>query len=113
MSGNPRWNLDFLDWRGLVTSRWKYAFYETGHERLFDLKDDPYEMNNLSETDVQTCAEMRTKLLQLLSESREPYFDVLIEHGVPVEGPALDVGETNTKGNLAPVWPDLVRRHHP
>ena len=30
-------------------------------------------------------------LLALLSESREPYFDVLIEHGVPAEGPVIDV----------------------
>ena len=29
MVNNPRWNLDFMDWRGLVTERWKYAFYET------------------------------------------------------------------------------------
>ena len=63
MSGNPRWNLDFLDWRGLVTSRWKYAFYETGHERLFDLDSDPFEMNNLAETDSETCGEMRSKLV--------------------------------------------------
>jgi len=113
MSGNPRWNLDFLDWRGVVTSRWKYAFYETGHERLFDLKNDPYEMNNLADTDAQSREEMRSKLLQLLADSREPYFDVLIEHGVPVEGPALDVSELDIKGKLAPVWPDLVRRHKP
>ena len=111
MSGNPRWSLDFLDWRGLVTSRWKYAFYETGHERLFDLENDPFEMKNLAETDPQTCTEMRDKLLQLLAESREPYFDVLIEHGAPVEGPVLDVGERYQKGRLAPIWPDLVRRH--
>lgn len=111
MSGNPRWNLDFLDWRGLVTTRWKYAFYETGHELLFDLESDPYEMQNLAESDLQTRGEMRAKLLQLLANSREPYFDVLIEHGAPPDRPVLDVGETYTKGTLAPIWPDSVRRH--
>jgi len=110
MSGVPRWTLDSLDWRGLVSSRWKYAFYETGHELLFDLENDPFEMANLVGVDPETCAAMRRKLLELLAESREPYFDVLIENGAPVEGPALDVGESRRQGNLAPIWPDLVRR---
>lgn len=110
MSGNPRWHLDFLDWRGLVDERWKYAFYETGHELLFDLANDPYEMENLAETDTDTCGQMRQKLLELLAESREPYFDVLIQHGVPPEGPVLDVGEFGGRGLLAPIWPDLVRK---
>ena len=48
MCGNPRWDLDFLDWRGLVTNKWKYAYYETGHELLFDLEKDPYEQKNLA-----------------------------------------------------------------
>ncbi len=110
MSGIPRWTLDSLDWPGLVTSRWKYAFYETGHQLLFDLENDPFEMNNLVEADPETCAAMREKPLELLADSREPYFDVLIEDGAPVQGPALDVGESRRKGNLAPIWPDLVRR---
>ena len=113
MSGNPRWNLDFLDWRGLVTDRWKYAFYETGHQLLFDLENDPFEMNNLADAEPEICAALRGRLLDLLAESREPYFDVLIEHGAPLEGPALDVGETYGKGKLSPIWPDLVRRHKP
>ena len=95
---------------GWSLPRWKYAFYETGHQLLFDLENDPFEMNNLVETDPETCAAMREKLLELLADSREPYFDVLIEDGAPVQGPALDVGESRRKGNLAPVWPDLVRR---
>ena len=81
---------------------------------LFDLDSDPFEMNNLAETDSETCAERcAPSCLQLLAESREPYFDVLMEHGVPVEGPTLDVGERRFKGKLAPIWPDLVRRYEP
>ncbi|MEM7129485.1 MAG: sulfatase-like hydrolase/transferase [Chloroflexota bacterium] len=108
MAGNPRWNLDFLDWRGLVTERWKYAFYETGHELLFDLVSDPHEQHNLAASDVATCAEMRQRLLELLAETREPYFDVLIEHGVPLESPVLDVGEFHGLGLLSPIWADNV-----
>ena len=106
MSGNPRWNLDFLDWRGLVTQRWKYAFYETGHELLFDLENDPYEQHNLAQQDRETCSKMRQLLLQLLADSREPYFDVLIEHGVAPEVPVLDVGAGYGKGLLSPIWQD-------
>ena len=67
-------------------------------------------MANLAEVDAETCEAMRGKLLELLAESREPYFDVLIENGAPLQGPALDVGESRRRGNLAPIWPELVRR---
>ena len=109
MSGNPRWNLDFLDWRGLVTDRWKYAFYETGHELLYDLVADPYEQTNLADSDPAICDQLRGQLLHLLAETREPYFDILIEHGVPPEQPVLDVGLTGN-GKLAPIWADMVHR---
>lgn len=109
MSGNPRWNLDFLDWRGLVTKRWKYAFYETGHEVLFDLETDPYEQTNLVDTDLATRNKLRDQLLTVMAEAREPYFDVLMEHGVRPEQPVLDVGRQGN-GKLAPVWDDMVRR---
>ena len=91
MVNNPRWNLRFLDWRGFVTYRYKYAFCETGREQLFDLENDPYELDDLSIRNPELLHKMRTTLLALLSESREPYFDVLIEHGVPAEGPVVDV----------------------
>jgi arylsulfatase A-like enzyme len=82
MHNNPRWNLDYVDWRGLVTDRYKYAYYETGHELLFDLQEDPYEMNNVAETKPNLAVELRTQLLNLLHATREPFFDVVIEHGV-------------------------------
>jgi arylsulfatase A-like enzyme len=40
MVGSPRWKLDFPDWRGLVTERYKYACYEDGRELLFDRDAD-------------------------------------------------------------------------
>ena len=69
MVGNPRWNLDFLDWRGLVTDRWKYSFYETGHELLFDLDEDPFEMRNLASVSGEIRDQMKTRLLALLEET--------------------------------------------
>lgn len=108
MSGSPRWNYDHHDWRGLVTERWKYAVYDTGHELLFDLAQDPYEQTNLATNAPEQRTAMRAQLLQLLATTREPYFDVLIEHGVPPAAPTLDVGTWHGTGRLSPVWGDLV-----
>ena len=63
MLANPRWCLDFMDWRALVTERWKYAYYETGAELLFDLHEDPYELTNLAAAQPEACAQWREKLL--------------------------------------------------
>jgi arylsulfatase A-like enzyme len=93
MNINPRWNLDFLDWRGFVTREWKYAFYETGKELLHNLTEDPYELNNLVETQRDRRDEMRKRLLNLLDTTREPYFDVLINHGVHVDRNDIDVSK--------------------
>jgi arylsulfatase A-like enzyme len=91
MVGNPRWNMDFLDWRGLVTRQWKYAYYETGKELLFNLAEDPYEMNNLALTMRGKCDEMKQLLLKRLEQTREPYFDVLINSDVTAPE-AIDIG---------------------
>ncbi len=93
MVNNPRWNLRFLDWRGIVTERWKYAFCETGREVLFDLQEDPYEMNNIADSNPDQREKMKQLLLQELARTREPYFDVLIEHGEPCPFPPTDVSK--------------------
>ena len=92
MVGNPRWNLSLRDWRGLVSNHWKYAFWEDGEEWLFDLKADPYEKNNLAETNPEKRAEMKQALLLELQKTREPYFDVIMEYTVPQQKQDQDVG---------------------
>ncbi len=95
MLANPRWCLDFMDWRALVTERWKYAYYETGAELLFDLQEDPYELTNLAAAQPEACAQWREKLLDALRRTREPFFDVVIEHGVkPCPRPRNVSGES-------------------
>lgn len=96
MTGSPRWTLDFSDWRGFVDETTKYAFYETGVEMLFDLRKDPYEMDNLAVRDPDACRPHRERLLRLLRETREPYFDVLIEHGVEVRHDIRSVSDDHT-----------------
>ena len=108
MCGNPRWNLDFLDWRGLVTNKWKYAYYETGHELLFDLEKDPYEQTNLVDTQTEIRNQLRRQLLKTLAETREPYFDVLIEHGVKLEIPVINVS-TRKHGGISPTWEEVIQ----
>jgi arylsulfatase A-like enzyme len=87
MQGTPRWNPRFQDWRGLVTEHWKYAIYEDRRETLYDLENDPYELTNLAADQPDRSAELRRRLLAKLKETRDPYFDVIIEHGVAAETP--------------------------
>jgi len=92
MSGSPRWTLDFPDWRGFTDGRWKYAYYDTGEQVLYDLEADPYEQNNLAATQPETCETMKQRLLGLLRETGEPSFHVLMEYGVPFPEIEVDLG---------------------
>lgn len=98
MVGNPRWTLDFTDWRGMVTDRWKYAFYETGEEALFDLRTDPFEMDNLALRKPEECGHWRERLKALMLANREPYFDVLMEYGKQMNPPSRDVSKPMEEG---------------
>ena len=108
MNCNPRWGLDFVDWRGLVSERWKYAYYETGHEMLFDLEKDPYELNNIVAVDTVTRNELLGQVLHLLEETGEPYFQVLINHGVKPDVPVLNISGKDL-GRISPSWSDLIQ----
>jgi arylsulfatase A-like enzyme len=116
MQGNPRWSLDLLDWRGLATRRWKYAYLETGHELLFDLANDPLEQHNLAPEQPEACQQWRRRLLEHLRRTREPYFDVLIEHGARPLTPVHDVAPAGASvlvpcaATLSPAWDDMIRR---
>lgn len=93
MVNNPRWNLDFLDWRGLVSDRYKYCFYEDGSELLFDRKEDPFEMDNLAYKRPELNLRMRKELLELMRINREPFFDVIIEHGHSMNNQDIDISK--------------------
>ena len=91
MSGNVHTSLQVMDWRGVITRDWKYAFYENGYEVIFNLTEDPYEMENLAGKLPEKQAELKTLLLKLLNEANEPFFDVMIKYGIPPENPDIDV----------------------
>jgi hypothetical protein len=46
---------------------------------------------NLSAENPDKCADLHARLVELLRESRDPYWDVLIEHGVEPHGLVVDV----------------------
>lgn len=52
---------------------------------LHDLNDAPFEMTNLIDDRPDEAADLRSRLLGLLAETREPFFGGLIEHGVESE----------------------------
>ncbi len=87
MTESPMWTPAYLNWRGLADGRWKYAFYENGLEELFDLDVDPCEQHNLADRQPQCRQAMRERLLALLAATREPFFEVIIQHGAPVRQP--------------------------
>lgn len=82
MTESPMWTPAYLNWRGVTDGHWTYTFYENQHQELFDLKSDPYQQSNLSQTMPVQREKMRKRLLELLKQTREPFFDVVIEHGV-------------------------------
>jgi arylsulfatase A-like enzyme len=41
-------NREFVRYRGVRMRRWKYVRWPSGHEELYDLRDDPYELINLA-----------------------------------------------------------------
>ena len=100
MVGSPRWDLAMPDWRGLVNERWKYAFNEHRIELLFDLENDPFEQNNLADRNPPECDRQRARLLEMLAETRDPYWDVLIEHGVEAVVPK----DVAPKPGRKPYW---------
>ena len=91
MHGSPRWILDEPDWRAVLTKDWKYVFFDNGKELLFDLGNDPYELDDLSQTTRDRVEAMKSMLLAELERTREPYFDVLIRNGETPDGPVIDV----------------------
>jgi arylsulfatase A-like enzyme len=83
MVNSPRWHLEMPDWRGLVTEQYKYAHFETGQEILFDLASDPYEQHDIATSSPELCRHFRERLLTVLADTREPFFDVLIQYPAP------------------------------
>jgi arylsulfatase len=61
-------------WRMATSKDWKYVWYGTGKEELFDRRNDPREVNNLAVNTAYTSVlgEMRLKLIESLTHNVAP-----------------------------------------
>lgn len=71
------------DWRGIRTKEWVYAYHYAGDWVLYDLKNDPYELNNL--IDDEDYADVKQALQQQLTELR-----ATLGETIPLAGEAPD-----------------------
>jgi arylsulfatase A-like enzyme len=63
-------------WNALTDAKWKYIFHaHSGEEQLFDLTEDPHELNDLgnSSEHAQTLALWRGRMVDHLSERGEEW----------------------------------------
>lgn len=61
-------------WCALTNGEWKYIwFFRTGEEQLFNLKDDPNELKNLSEVKLVELEHWRNNMVHHLSERGEAF----------------------------------------
>lgn len=63
--------------RGLRTTDWKYVLYDTGEEELYDLVEDPFEMDNAASTNTTKAAQMRRHLQNLEAKSGLPDWSIV------------------------------------
>lgn len=70
-------------WVGLRTKSWKYVEWYDGKIELYDLENDPYEMQSLDLSDKPNHVDKRTKLKQILAKISSPLVRVQnLVHGV-------------------------------
>jgi len=60
---------DIPEFYAVRNAEWKYVEYSTGEKELYDLVNDPYELNNLA--GLPEYAEVQTQLQQRLIELKE------------------------------------------
>jgi arylsulfatase A-like enzyme len=88
LAGDPSWRSDFLvehlegtnpvpTYCAVRSERWMYVRYTTGEEELYDLRADPYELENLAAdpADRQVLADRRERLRELCSPVPPGYGD--------------------------------------
>jgi N-acetylglucosamine-6-sulfatase len=65
------WELDIPTYRSIRTDTHKYIrWLSTGEEEVYDLVNDPYELNNLTRVDPGGVAVLRSQLSAMLNAER-------------------------------------------
>lgn len=57
------------EFHAVRTEEWKYVEYETGEKELYDLVNDPYELNNLA--GKRAYREIEARLAERLAELKQ------------------------------------------
>ena len=52
-------------------NRYKYTYSPRGLEELYDMENDPYEMQNLARKEVEKAEEYREKLTKWVTDSND------------------------------------------
>lgn len=68
-------------WRGIRTAKYNYARLEDGPWVCFDLENDPYEQNNLAETDNPIVSELDGLVLDAMKKTGDSWRDIDRERG--------------------------------
>jgi arylsulfatase A-like enzyme len=80
----PRWKIP--SYCGLRGERYKYVLYETGEEELYDLRSDPYELQNLASS--ERYARLRALLRERTARACSPPPPGFPQVDLPVPPPA-------------------------
>ena len=58
--------------KAIITSQWKYIYnYENEVEQLYNLKNDPLELNNLAQKETKRCNNLKEQLFKLVSSAKK------------------------------------------
>ena len=68
-------------WRGVRTAKYNYARMEEGPWVCFDLENDPYERNNLAETNSPVVSELDGLVLDAMKKTGDSWRNINRETG--------------------------------
>ncbi len=88
--GDPHKNLFWRNADNLILLQDGWKLQIANHSKkiwLFDMKNDPFEKNNLSESQPQKVEELKVVLLKLNEEQKPPLWNSLLELPVAIDRP--------------------------
>jgi len=79
MLGKSNTNLSVIsrvgDMISIRTDNWKYIYNPNGSEEIYNIKEDPTELNNLIDKKQEIAKNLRQKLFKLMTEARNDFLE--------------------------------------